>query len=415
MPKRAGYLYERMLDRDLIRQTVLEGTRGKRRRRDVQRVLADVEGYTERIYRLLESGGFRPAKPREMMIRDKCSGKERRIQMVPYFPDGLVHQLCVAAMRDVLMRGMYRWSCASIPGRGNRCAANYVRRALNRDAKGTKYCLKMDIRQYYPSMDRTRLLRALGRKIKDRRFLRLLEDILWSTGEGGLAIGYYLDQWLANFYLEELDRLILRQPGVKYYVRNMDDMVILGPNKRKLHRARKAVAEYLSVRCGMCLKGDWQVFPVSARPIDFVGYRFYRDHTTMRRRNFLRMTRQCRRAQKRVKEGKAIPRRMAAGILSRCGQLKHCDGQKAMEKYLYPLGEARLKEAVRNGRKDPGRALHSGRAPGGGDPPAGGGPGTGGSPWTGGTETDRRGSGGIPLLPGRRNERKRMSAERKET
>ena len=347
MPKKVGFLYEKMCDKELIRAAITAGTKGKRHRKDIVRVLDDVDGYVEKMYRMLMSESYVPTVPRSKEIFDKSSNKRRVIRIVPFFPDGLMHQLCTMVLQPVLMRGMYRWSCASIPGRGNKCAADYVRRVLDNDAKNTKYCLKMDIKQYYPSVSPKRLIWALARKVKDKRFLKLVYDIVSSNPDGGLAIGFYVNQWLANYYLESLDNYILSLPGVKYYVRNLDDMVLFGPNKKLLHKARKAVADFLIRRLGLRMKENWQVFPVKSRPVDFVGYKFYRNHTTLRRRNFLRLARQCRRVQKRLDKGKHIPFTMASGLLSRAGQLKHCDGYMARAKYFDPIGEKPLKDVVR--------------------------------------------------------------------
>lgn len=351
MPKKVGHLYEKMCDKTAIRTAIIEGTKGKRGRWDVEKVLADVDGYVDRAYRLLTTESYVPTVPKSKIIFDKSSQKQRIIRIVPFYPDGLMHQLCVMAMKDVLMRGMYRWSCASIPGRGNRCAAGYVRRSLDNDQKGTKYCLKMDIKQFYPSISPRRLIWALARKVKDKRFLKFVHDIAASNPDGGLAIGYYANQWLANFFLEPLDNFILTLPGVKYYVRNMDDMVLLGPNKKQLHKACREIEAFLANRLGLRLKENWQVFPVKSRAIDFVGFRFYRNHTTLRRRNFLRYARQCRRVQKKIASGRPIPFTVAAGLLARVGQLKHCNCHTARVKYFDSIGVKRLKEVVRNESK----------------------------------------------------------------
>lgn len=369
MPKRVGNLYEKMCDIETIKLTIAAGTRGKRKRKDVRRVLEDVDGYAEATKQMLEGGQFQPTAPRLKEIYDRSGGKQRVIHVVPYWPDGLVHQLIVEAMQPVLMRGMYRWSCASIPGRGNKYAADYVKRVLRNDPKGTKYCLKMDIRKYYDSIDPALLMGALRRKIKDERFLRSIEDILRSNPKPGIAIGYYLNQWLANYFLEALDHFILALPGVKHYVRNMDDMVLLGSSKRALHRARKEVDRFLRERLSLQLKRNWQVFPVEARGIDFVGYRFWHTHTTLRRRNFLRLARQSRKIQSAHAAGQEVTRRTAAGFISRAGQLTHCDGLNARRKYVDPVGVGRMKEIVRDAdddhRADAARAEHGAARAGG--------------------------------------------------
>jgi len=346
MPKRAGRLYERMLDLELIRTIIVTGSKGKRHRRDVKEVLSDVDGYAEKILFLLKNDLYVPTVPRKIHIFDKSCQKERDIKVVPYYPDGIIQQLVVHAMKPVLMRGMYHWSCASIPGRGNKRAADYVKRALKSDTKRTKHCGKFDIHHYYPTICRRRIMRALRRKIKDERFLQLVESIINSDPDPGLSIGFYINQWLANFFLEPLDHFICALDGVEYYVRNMDDMVILGPNKKKLHKAREQIERYLETMLGLKLKANWQIFPVDSRGIDFVGYRFFHHKTILRRRNFKKLRRNVRAVWKFINTGRKIPFHTAAGLLSRAGQLKHCNGRNIYEKYIARITEKRLKTII---------------------------------------------------------------------
>ena len=347
MPKRVGYLYERMLDKEVIRSCIITGSRGKRKRQDVKEVLSDVDGYTEKVYKLLATETYVPTVPRKIRIFDNSCRKERDIKVVPYYPDGIIQQLAVYAMKDVLMRGMYRWSCASIPGRGNSCAANYVKKHLKEDTKGTKYCGKFDIHHYYPTISKQKMMDALRRKIKDEKFLNLVEMIIRSDPDPGISIGFYLNQWLANFFLEPLDHFICTLKGVKYYVRNMDDIVILGGNKKKLHRAREHISRYLETMLGLKLKDNWQIFKTDSRGIDFVGFRFFHGRTILRRRNFQKLRRNARTAQRFLKTHRKIPPHVAAGLLSRAGQLRHCNGQNIFDKYIKPIGINRLKAIVR--------------------------------------------------------------------
>ncbi len=347
MPKRVGHLYEKMCDRDQIRLAIKNGSKKKKKRRDVQQVLKNPEKYVEKVYSLLINGTYVPTIPKVRHIKDSSSGKDRDITTVPFYPDGIMHQLAVMAMEPVIMRGMYRWSCASIPGRGNACARKYVRRALDRNIRKTKYCAKMDIRHYYPSMDIDRLMAALRHKIKDARFLDFVERIIRSNPLPGLGIGFYPNQWLANFNLEPVDTFILTLDGVAHYVRNMDDMVLLGPNKRKLHKAVRLIDGQLRKRLGVHLKGDWQVFPVDTRGVNFVGYRFFHTHTRLRGKSFLRFTRQCRKIRKVMEAGGLPSYRAACGILSRAGSLKHANCVQARRRYFGGLDRHKIKNVVR--------------------------------------------------------------------
>lgn len=355
MPKRVGYLYDKMVDRDFIRAVIQEAVKGRRSRKDIAPVLADLDGYVEKTYELVATESFVPSEPKIREIYDESSEKHRKIKMVPFWPDGVIQWMLVTAMKPVLMRGMHPWSCASIPGRGGKRIHKKIRGALRNDPKGTKYAAELDVAQYYPSISGKRLIWALARKIKDKRFLRTVYSIIESCG-GGLAIGYYICQWLANFYLEPLDRYIMTLPGVKYMTRYMDNITLLGPNKKQLHKARKLIAAFMQQRLGLSMKANWQIYPTAKRMVSAVGYRFSRTHVILRKRNFLRFTRQCRRVKKRLDAGKPIMFAQASGLLSRAGQLKHCNSYTIRVKYIDPIGVKHLKEVVRNESKRRQRA-----------------------------------------------------------
>ena len=367
-------MYDKMLDKDLIRFVILDSARHKYRRREVRKVLTHLEKYVERTYKILSEGSYVPTRPKLKTIYDNSSQKQRELKIVPFWPDGIVHRLLVEAMKPVLMRGMHPYSCASIPGRGGARIRNYIAHAMRHDLKGTKYACEMDIGHFYPSVQARRLIRALGRKIKDKRFLRLIWAILKSCGQG-LAIGYYICQWLANFYLEKLDWMLARMPGVKYYTRYMDNITMLGPNKRMLHRARVAAEKFLRDELGLAVKENWQVYRTTVarkakgrpRAVSAVGFRFWHGFTTLRRRNFLRMLRQARRIQKKQKMGIPVSVQQAAGFLSRAGQLNHCNSFRVKEKYIRSIKIKRLKEVIRNESK---RQCKAGWALYGRTPPA---------------------------------------------
>lgn len=367
MPKKVGFLYDKMIDRGFIRGVILDAAKHRTTRYDIAPVLANLDEYVEKTYELVSRESFVPTPPKEKQIYDESSQKYRIIKMVPFWPDGVMHWLIVSVMRPVLMRGMSAWSCASIPNRGTKRVRRHIDGAMRNDIKGTRYAAELDVKHFYPSIPIKRLIWALARKIKDKRFLRLIYAILMSCG-GGLAIGYYICQWLANYYLEPLDQYIMTLPGVKYMTRHMDNITLLGPNKKQLHNARRLISEFMQQRLGLTMKENWQVYRTEFTPavakrhslldekkqrlrkprmVSAVGYRFSRTHVVLRKRNFLRFARQCRRVKKQMESCKPISLKRASGLLSRIGQLKHCDGQQIRVKYVDPIGIKNLKEIVR--------------------------------------------------------------------
>ena len=124
------------------------------------------------------------------------------------------------------------------------------------------------------------LTSLLRRKFKDSDLLNLLDDIVDSAD--GLPIGNYTSQYLANFYLAYFDHWIKESQGIRYYFRYADDMVILSDSKEALHSLLENIRFYLHT-LQLELKNNYQIFPVDARGIDFVGYVFFHDYTLLRK------------------------------------------------------------------------------------------------------------------------------------
>lgn len=351
--KRIGYIYDKICDLDNIKMAIDLASKHKRSRRNVKQVLDRKEFYARYICQILKDKAFVPSEYKIEIVKDNPSGKERLIHIPKFFPDQIVHWALMIQIKPLIMRGMYDHSCGSVPGRGQSHGQRYLRRWLDTDAKGTKYCLKMDIRKFYQNVDHGLLKNCFRNVIKDAETLALIDSIIDSV-ETGLPIGNYTSQWFSNFFLQEMDHLIKQDIGAKYYIRYVDDLVILGPNKKKLHAARKRIDEYLQ-SIGLAMKQDWQVFPVKSRPIDFLGFKFYRTHTTLRSRNALRIKRRVRSAVKK----KAIPYKDACAIVSYIGMTTRCNSIYYRKKYINGIVNIKkLKEVIRNESRKQRRAAY---------------------------------------------------------
>jgi hypothetical protein len=117
---------------------------------------------------------------------------------------------------------------------------------------------------------------------KDKKLLRLLHHVVYSTPKG-LPIGNYISQFAANLNLTWFDRWIKQVLKIKYYYRYCDDIVILHPDKDYLRYCLQEIEKYLADNLKLKVKRNWQIFPVEARGIDFIGYVFYHDHTLLRK------------------------------------------------------------------------------------------------------------------------------------
>jgi hypothetical protein len=338
--KRTGYIFEKVCDLNNIKIAILRSSLGKRNRPYVKKIVDNIDHYAQEVQQMLINKTYVHSPYTIKTIRDGPSQKERQIFKPRYYPDQIIHWSLMLQLHELIMHGMYEYSCGSIPGRGTSYGQKHLRKWLDKAYKGTKYCLKMDISKFYPSIDTGILKKMLRQKIKDQDCLWLLDQIIDSNPQG-LPIGNYTSQWLSNFFLQAMDHHIKERLGAKYYVRYVDDLVILGPNKRELHQIRREIEEYLK-SISLHLKGDWQVFLITKRAIDFLGLRFFRDRTILRKRNALRIRRRMEKIHRKLE----LTYRDACAVVSYWGWIKRSDSFNFYNRYVKPKVNLRSAKGV---------------------------------------------------------------------
>lgn len=294
---------------------------------------------------------FRTVRHTPKIINDGITRKRREI-IVPNAFEQIIHHMQINILKPIFMRGMYEHSYASIPGRGAHRAKEMMRRWIARGGRHIKYCLKLDIRQFFPSIPHEKLKDGLRRIIRDERFLNAL-FVTIDTTESGLPIGFYTSQWLSNWYLQPLDHYIKEALGAVYYMRYMDDIVIYGSNKRKLHEMRLKIEEYLG-NMGLKLKENWQIFRFqnekTGRPLDFMGFKFYRDRVTLRKSILKRTRRAALNISKKEKPTLYDLRKM----LSYMGWISATDTYGYYKRHIKPIAniQAAKRRISRHDRKE---------------------------------------------------------------
>ena len=324
--KRYGHLYEKITDPENIRLAHKNASRGKMHYSEVKMVDANPDHYLGQIHDMLVKKTFRNSKYTEFLKTD--GSKERLILKLPYFPDRIIHHAIMQVLEPIWFRSLVRDTYSAIKGRGIHDGVKRIQQAL-RDAPGTRYALKMDIRKFYPSVDNAILKDMIRRKIKDQALLWLLDEIIDSAR--GIPIGNYLSQYFGNIYLSGFDHWMKEFKGARYYFRYCDDIVVLAGSKSDLHDLRAAAAEYLAgIR--LEVKGNWQVFPVDSRGIDFLGYRFFHGYTLLRKsiaQGFIRKVKKISRKWYRLPGSQVVN-----VVMSYYGWLRYANTRNLLNKYV---------------------------------------------------------------------------------
>lgn len=312
--KRYGYLIEQVVEESNLLEAFRMVMRGKKRTRTVRLFKKNRDAILAEIADEIRSGRYAPSGFHEFEVVE--NGKTREIQSLP-FKDRIALHAIMSVLGKVLGGMLIRDTYASLPNRGIHDGLNRIRMAL-KDRPNTRYCLKLDIKKFYHSIDQDVLIERLHRKIKDEMMMQTLVRIIRSYGPG-LAIGYHSSQLLGNFYLCLLDHYMKCELGVKYYFRYCDDIVILGPDKGYLHGIFDKLRTLVEGQLHLTIKQNYQIFPVEARGIDFLGYVIRHDYVLVRKHIKKRVAR-------RLHKVKSRKRRYVV-LASFWGWVKHCNGR----------------------------------------------------------------------------------------
>lgn len=422
-------LYEPMLQDDYIKQRFINASKKKKNRNDVREVLENLDEHTELLKKMLTEELFIPDYHKPSIINESSSKKTRRILKPHYKYEQVIHHCAIGQFKPIVMNGLYEFSCGSIPDRGVHYGKKYMRKWLDSYDGKKFFVLKMDVHHFFESINRRILKRKLKAVIRDKRFYRLLciliehdkialvAKILTDAGveidaeqtktlvgciafddisgalevlreigiagamfeelkiiieemRKGVPLGYFTSQWFGNFYLKALDHYIKEELHAEHYMRYMDDMVILGKSKKKLHKMHRAIETYLNDNLDLEIKGDWQVFrfeypvmkdgkPVldenrkqvtKGRMLDFMGFQFHHDRTTIRKSNIEAARRKANHISKQDK----ISWYNASVMLSYMGLFKHTDTYNYYIDYIKPkINVKKLKRIVsKHSRKE---------------------------------------------------------------
>ena len=257
----------------------------------------------------LTGGGYTPSRSVCFIAKQP---KLREI-FAADFRDRVVHHLLVPRIEAIFEPKFIHDSYACRKGRGTHAAVARLREFMNRVTKRGRvaaWFMQLDIRSFFMSMDRRILLNILARHIRDPRLLELAEIIvrndctrdyvykgdprlldgipahksLFHIPPGkGLPIGNLTSQFFGNVYLNELDQFVKHELKAKFYLRYVDDFVLLHTNRETLLDYRVRIAAFLAERLALELKPDMTLKRVS-EGADFLGYIVRPDYVLVRSR-----------------------------------------------------------------------------------------------------------------------------------
>ena len=380
-----GNLFSKIYAIDNLRLAYKNAKKGKGWYKEVKEIEKDLDRYLNELRESLINHTYHTS-PYEIFTRIEGQ-KEREIYKLPFYPDRVCQWAILQVIEPFILKNLTRDTYSALPKRGAMPIIKALRgyeRVIKKDGKvvrkkwipsilvsdpeNTAYCLKLDIRKYYPTIVHDVLKVKFRELFKDEELIWLLDEIIDSistcpaTEENtetlqrlgvcvnvvvdddgrefidgvGIPIGNYVSQYDGNFNLSALDHWLKEEKGIKYYFRYMDDMVILSGSKEELHKLKREIDDFLAQNLKQVVKHNWQVFPSKVRGIDFVGYRFFGEYTLLRKSICKTFKKKMLAISKKRENNMSPTYSEWCSFNSYMGWLKHCDSYRLFQKYVQP-------------------------------------------------------------------------------
>jgi retron-type reverse transcriptase len=288
-----------------------------------------------------------------------CHKPKQREIFAAAFRDRIVHHLLVNEYKPIYEPIFIHDSYACRDGKGTHAAKERLEkftRQITKNGHIRAYYLQLDITDFFTSIDKQLLFTIIQRKVKNPDILWLTQKVLFwdcttsyvhkgdkqllfnippnkslfgKENRSGLPIGNLTSQYFANIYLNELDQFVKHVLKAHYYLRYVDDFVLLSPDASQLRAWQAQIEEFLINRLKLRLHPKRRKLLPISNGIDFLGYIIRPQYVLVRRRvinNLKEKIRQFR------QERKKDFRKLHDMVASYMGHFKHANSYRLINK-----------------------------------------------------------------------------------
>ena len=290
-------LYEKLYSKENLISAFKKARKGKKSKNYVINFESNLDKNINILQKQLKDKKYYPSRLSKFVIRDP---KTRTIHS-SIFRDRIVHHAIINIIQPIFEKRFIHDSFASRKNKGTHIAVKrfeYFARKVSSNGRKINspytnnsirgYVLKADIKHYFDTIDHNILISILRKKIKDKELIKLIIIVLYnfeSQVKGkGLPLGNYTSQFFANVYLNNLDYFVKHKLKAKYYIRYVDDFIILDKDKKVLLDLKDKIEKYLK-NLRLELHPDKSEIHALRNGITFLGYRIFYHYKLLRKRN----------------------------------------------------------------------------------------------------------------------------------
>lgn len=326
-------LVEAMADYANVQKAYNKARKCKRYRKDVLLFTKDKEDNLETVRNDILGLSYEPSEYRYFKVYEP---KERQIMALPFY-DRVVQHAINNVLEPIFNQRFIFHSYACRKTKGMHAASDTLQEWLYEWQKfhpdQPLYAIKADIHHYFQSINHDVLKAEIRKVIKDAGALVLIDKIIDHNGQMpdgvGIPVGNLTSQLFANIYLNRLDQYIKHTLGAKYYMRYMDDFILLSPDKEQLRRWLADIERFLRDELKLELNPKTTIL-AAKNGIDFVGYKHRATHRKVRPDSVKRIKKTI----KKYESGKITKEQLQKSIASWTGHAGHADSYNLQKKVI---------------------------------------------------------------------------------
>lgn len=274
--KRIGNLFNTVFSKENLYLAYLDARRGKRKKRACFEFERNLGAEIDVLYQQIHNRTYRPQPYFKFTVYEP----KERIIYAPAFKDIVVQHAIYRAIYFIFNRTFINTSFACRIGYGTHKASDYTQNAL-RQYDSDLYTLKLDIRKFFYSINRSILRDLIELKIKDERLVDIMMLFAKMDSPVGIPIGNLLSQIYALIYLNPLDHFAKRVLKIKHYVRYVDDFILFGLTRDGCLEYRTRIVKFIKDKLKLELSKS--TIQKIKRGINFVGYRTWKTKRFIRK------------------------------------------------------------------------------------------------------------------------------------
>lgn len=273
--KRYNNLFDQGFSQENLYQAFLTARKGKRNKKSCFEFEKSLGYELDKLRIELYNGSYKPKPYFSFIIQE---AKPRKIY-APAFRDVVVQHAIYRIIYPIFDKTFIDTSFACRKGKGTHRCGNYVQWAM-RQVPDNAFTLHLDVSKFFYSIDSSILIQLVAKKIKDYKLLEVMAQFMVYSEPLGIPIGNLLSQLFALIYLNPIDHFIKRELKIKYYVRYVDDMMLIGLTKQEANEYAKIIEQQLLT---LHLRLSKTLIKPIKKGVNFVGYRTWQSRRFVRK------------------------------------------------------------------------------------------------------------------------------------